>query len=71
MKTLQMIFATDFGKSYQFNIASPKEQLTAEEVQSVMESLVTGNYLETPNGRPASLKEAKIVERIETPLFKL
>ncbi|KAA1040298.1 DUF2922 domain-containing protein [Macrococcus equipercicus] len=71
MKTLQMVFTTDFGKSYQFNIAHPKEQLTAADVRNVMQSIVTGNYFETTNGRPVAVKEAKLVERIETPLFKL
>jgi hypothetical protein len=71
MKTLQMIFATDFGKSYQFNLTNPKEQLTSEEVRDVMESIVAGNYIESTSGRPVAVKEAKVVERIETPLFKL
>lgn len=64
-----MMFTTDFGKSYQFNVANPKENITTEEVRQVMQAIIEGRYFETSNGVPVAVKSAKVVERVETILI--
>ena len=71
MKTLQMLFTTDFGKSYTFQINAPKETITKEEVLEVMESIVSNKLLATNQGTPIQVKSAKIVDKVETTLFEL
>ncbi|GGB06407.1 hypothetical protein GCM10007190_13100 [Macrococcus hajekii] len=70
MKTLQMTFATDFGKNYQFSIANPKEEITAQTVENVMQTIIDRQYFETPAGRPVAIKSAKIVDRVESIILK-
>lgn len=71
MKTLQMVFGTDFNKNFLLNVTNPKENLTSSEVQQVMNEIVAKSYLETRHGKPVNVKSARIVERSESDLFKL
>ncbi|WJP98773.1 DUF2922 domain-containing protein [Macrococcus bovicus] len=70
MKTLQMTFLTDFGKSYQFSVANPKVNLNAQTVENVMQTIIDKQYFETKAGRPVTIKSAKIVDRVENILLK-
>ncbi|TDM04178.1 DUF2922 domain-containing protein [Macrococcus carouselicus] len=70
MKTLQMTFTTDFGKNYQFSIANPKSDLTAQTIENVMQTIIDRQYFETPAGRPVAIKGAKLVDRTESIILK-
>ncbi|TDL94110.1 DUF2922 domain-containing protein [Macrococcus brunensis] len=70
MKTLQMTFMTDFGKSYQFSVVNPKADLNAQTVENVMQTIIDKQYFETKAGRPVAIKSAKLVDRIESILIK-
>ncbi|MCU7558647.1 DUF2922 domain-containing protein [Macrococcus capreoli] len=71
MKTLQMNFLTDTGKSYVFTVNQPKADLTEETVLNVMESIVNAKYFMTNAGVPVQVKSAKLVDKVETVLFDL
>jgi len=70
MKTLQMTFMTDFGKSYQFSVVNPKTDLNAQTVENVMQTIIDKQYFETKAGRPVAIKNAKLIDRAESILIK-
>lgn len=70
MKTLQMNFGTEFGKTYALSITNPKENITKEEVLQAMEMLVSADYLATNSGALTSIKSAKLIDRTEQLLFE-
>jgi len=70
MKTLQMSFGTEFGKTYVLSISNPKENITKEEVMQAMEMFVSANYLATNSGALTTIKSAKLVDRTEQLLFE-
>lgn len=70
MKTLQMNFGTEFGKTYALSITNPKENITKEEVLQAMEMLVSTDYLATNSGALTSIKSAKLIDRTEQLLFE-
>lgn len=71
MKTLQMNFTTDLGKSYAFTINNPKDDLNRDFVIAVMEEIINAKYFVTNAGIPVMIKSAKLIDKVETILFDL
>ncbi|UBH16448.1 DUF2922 domain-containing protein [Macrococcus armenti] len=70
MKTLQMNFGTEFGKTYALTITNPKEDITKDEVMQAMEMFISADYLATNSGALTSIKSAKLIDRTERLLFE-
>lgn len=70
MKKLQMNFFNEVGKKHRWTLKAAKQDLTGEEVQSLMEGIVDIGMFEK-NGVPhcTAISDAKYVETTETVLF--
>lgn len=62
-ETLQMIFSNADGRNITISIADPEVDLTALEVESVMDSVITRNIFQTTGGNIISKVRAQIVAR--------
>jgi hypothetical protein len=62
-ETLQMIFSNADGRNTTISIADPEVDLTALEVESVMDSVITRNIFQTTGGNIISKVRAQIVAR--------
>ena len=69
MKTLVLTFVTDQNKSFQLTVTNPKENLSAVEVEQIMQRMIESNILVVPSGRIVAIKAAKYVEKFETDLI--
>lgn len=56
-KTLSMVFNTKNGKKASININNPKENLTKDQVATVMNSIIAKNIFTTVNGELVSISE--------------
>ncbi|RNF41116.1 DUF2922 domain-containing protein [Planococcus salinus] len=62
-KTLELIFETAAGKSVTLSVDDPKEDLTAQELQEGMETIITQNIFEVEGAAFASVKGARVIDR--------
>lgn len=62
-ETLRMIFKNAAGKNVAINLPDPDPELTAMEVEAVMDSVVTRNVFDTTGGDIASKVRAEVVSR--------
>jgi len=62
-KTLQMVFQNQVGKNVSINIAQVKDDLTDEEVKSLMELIISKNIFETSGGDLITIMSASVVAR--------
>ncbi len=63
MKTLQLQFVTENGKTANITLESPKEPIDPYAVRSAMEQLISIDVFHTPNGALAAVKGARVIER--------
>ncbi|MBQ9365251.1 MAG: DUF2922 domain-containing protein [Schwartzia sp.] len=68
-KSLKMTFALDSGKEHTMNLSAPRNDLTAEIVRPVMETIVAKDALSVSGAKASAAKEAIIREVTETKLF--
>ena len=66
MKTLRMKFATDEGNVFTISLNYVRANLTAGEVESAMEGMLTNDFFAE---RLAGLSGADVVDRTVTPLI--
>jgi len=62
-KTLELIFETVAGKAVTLTVDEPRENLTAQELFTGMQSIVEQNVFEVSGSPLATAKTARIVER--------
>lgn len=62
-KTLQMVFQNQVGKNVSINIAQVKDDLTDEEVKSLMELIISKNIFESSGGDLITIMSASVVAR--------
>lgn len=62
-ETLQMIFSNEDGRNTTLSIADPETELTALEVESVMDSVITRNVFETTGGNIIGKVRAQLISR--------
>ncbi|SHM41983.1 Protein of unknown function [Caldanaerovirga acetigignens] len=62
-KTLELSFQNEAGKTSRIQIADPKENLTPEEVQPVMDLVVAKNIFSTSGGDIVKALGARIIIR--------
>ena len=63
-ETLKMTFNLEDGKTASVSLASPKENITAEDVKPVMENIVAKEALLVKGKKAVEIKDA-VVRRIE------
>lgn len=66
---LRMVFLDATDKSRAINVQDPDPEITAMEVEAVMDSVISRNVFDTAGGDLVSKVKAEIVEREVTTLF--
>jgi hypothetical protein len=66
---LEMTFVNSAGTSSKISVDNPKEDLTLEEVQTGMASIVAANVFTSSGGDLVSAKSARIVSTEVNQLF--
>lgn len=62
-KNLEMIFQNAVGKNARISVADPKDNLTAAEVQTAMDTILAKNIFNTTGGDIVKVVSARIVTR--------
>jgi len=67
--TLQLSFTNADGRTSSISVADPKAGLTAAEVQTAMQTIISKNIFSTSGGALVSIASARLVSRDVTPLI--
>ena len=62
-KSLELQFATEFGKTAKIAVDNPKEPVDEEVVKLSMSQIVASNVFTSASGRFVSAKGARVVDR--------
>jgi len=62
-QVLELKFDTSNGKSITLTVNEPKENLTAAEVENVMQTIIDSNIFHSNGGSLIAINQARIVER--------
>jgi len=62
-ETLQMVFSTAQGRSTTISVSDPDPEITAQDVEAVMDSVIAKNVFETTSGDIVSKVRSQIVSR--------
>jgi len=68
-KVLRMTFATAGGNTFSITLPEPREDLTAAEVEAVMDLIVQKNIFATLGGDLIGKRDIKIVDTTTNDLF--
>ena len=69
-KVIEMVFGTSDGKTHRLEFNNPKDGLTSDNVQSVMNTIITKNIIQTKSGATlTSIKDGGVVQRTYTDLI--
>ena len=60
---LTLTFMTETGKKNSLTISGVKSDLTSEQANTLMDTIITNNIFETNNGAYISKVESKLTER--------
>ncbi len=71
MKTLRMVFKNAGGSNVTFSLRNPKDDITASEVQGVMDTIIAKNIFSTTGGDLTSKVRAELIDTTETTLFEV
>ncbi|MFJ7953495.1 DUF2922 domain-containing protein [Lysinibacillus sp. NPDC096418] len=66
-QVLELQFETTEGKTSTISIDAPRQDVTAEEIQQAMETIITANVFEVQAGAFVGMKGARIVDRQVSP----
>ena len=62
-KTLQMVFQNQVGNNTSINIAQVKDELTDEDVKSLMQLIISKNIFESSGGDLITIMSATVVAK--------
>jgi hypothetical protein len=62
-KNLELIFKNTAGKSARISVQDPKDDLTTEEVQALMDNIVAKNVFETTGGNLVEVVGARLIQK--------
>ncbi|MDW7740674.1 MAG: DUF2922 domain-containing protein [Bacillota bacterium] len=63
VQTLQLIFSTAGGRNTTISLADPDPEITAQDVEAVMDSVLARNVFNTTSGDITGKVRAQIVSR--------
>lgn len=63
VKTLELAFTTDNGKTATIMIDAPKEPVDVEAAKQAMDTIIAQEAITSVNGKLASKKHVRLVER--------
>ena len=62
-KNLELLFRNTAGKNARISVQDPKEDLTTEEVQALMDNILDKNVYETPGGDLVEAVGARLIQK--------
>ncbi|MGE7090408.1 DUF2922 domain-containing protein [Lysinibacillus sp. NPDC048646] len=62
-QVLELQFETTMGKTAIITIDEPKPNITASEIQQVMQTIITGNVFEVKTGAFVAIRGARLIDR--------
>jgi hypothetical protein len=62
-KNLELLFRNTAGKNARISVQDPKEDLTTEEVQALLDDIVAKNVFETPGGDLVEAVGARLIQK--------
>lgn len=62
-KSLELIFKNQAGKNVRMSMQDPKDDLTADQVQSLMDSILEKNIFETTGGNLVEAVGARLIQK--------
>lgn len=62
-KTLQMVFQNQTGKNVSISLGDVKENLTSEEIKTLMQLIIAKNIFESTGGDLTTIMSADVVTR--------
>lgn len=68
-KTLELVFLTADQDSVKLTVDEPREDVTAEQAEAVMQEVIDSNVFVVENSALQSIKSARIVDRGVVQLF--
>lgn len=66
-QVLELQFETTAGKTATISVDAPKADMTVEEIQQAMQTIITANVFEVQAGAFVGVKGARIVDRQVSP----
>ncbi len=68
-RILRMVFSTQGGRTFNITLPGPREELTFEEVATVMDLVISKNLFTTASGDLTGKRDIKIVDTATTDLY--
>lgn len=68
-KVLRLTFNTTGGKTFMISLANPREDLTRDEIETVMDTIISRNVFLTSSGELSLKRDAKIVNTSTNDLY--
>ncbi|GLI51873.1 hypothetical protein TSYNTROOL_19590 [Tepidanaerobacter syntrophicus] len=62
-KSLELIFKNQAGKNARMSMQDPKDDLTADQVQSLMDNILEKNIFETTGGDLVEAAGARLIQK--------
>lgn len=62
-KSLELIFKNQAGKNARMSMQDPKDDLTADQVQSLMDNILEKNIFETTGGDLVEAVGARLIQK--------
>ncbi|KJS89475.1 DUF2922 domain-containing protein [Desulfosporosinus sp. BICA1-9] len=68
-KVLKLTFLTTGGKSFVISVQQPRENLTLSEAQTVMETVIGKNIINSPSGELAAIRDIRVIDMTTNDLY--
>ena len=68
-QTLRMVFRSQGGTSMTISLDNPRTDVTAAEIETAMDTIITKNVFSTNGGDLASKYDIKVVDRTTNDLY--
>lgn len=68
-KVLRLVFGAANGESMSITLDSPKDGLTAGEIETVMDTIIAKNIFQSAGGDLVSKKDAKIIDTTTNDMY--
>ena len=68
-KNLRLVFNTTAGSSFTITLPEPKEDLTAAQVETVMDLIIAKDVFTTSGGNITAKRDIKIIDTVINDLF--
>ncbi|MDK2887888.1 Protein of unknown function [Desulfofundulus australicus DSM 11792] len=68
-QTLRMVFKNESGSNFTISLDNPRDNITAAEIEAVMDLIISKNVFQTGGGALVSKQDVQIVDRTTNDLY--